>query len=65
MLVKTFLEENATQLTYYGLTRLNEHLRIGQAAVLFRNDHFATILKLKKGIVCLLTDQGYKGVSAV
>ncbi|CAM4851072.1 unnamed protein product, partial [Rotaria magnacalcarata] len=40
-----FLEESRSQLTYYGLLKLNETMRNNQLVVLFRNNHFSTIWK--------------------
>ena len=36
-----------------------------QVVVLFRNDHFATVLKHKGQLYLLLTDQGFRDVGAV
>ncbi|VDP91204.1 unnamed protein product [Echinostoma caproni] len=45
LLADTFLEQTASQLTYHGLYELADTLNEGQLAVLFRNNHFSTIIK--------------------
>ncbi len=44
-MARTFLEQTASQLTYAGLVALNESLEEDELVVLFRNDHFTTMLK--------------------
>ncbi|KAK9477462.1 hypothetical protein V1514DRAFT_309126 [Lipomyces japonicus] len=59
-LVEHFLFETATQLTATGLKFLSELLSPGSFAVLFRNDHFATIYMHPESgqIFMLVTDAG-------
>ncbi|CAF1675216.1 unnamed protein product, partial [Adineta ricciae] len=38
--IEQFLEENRSQLTCYGILKLNETMQDNQLAVLFRNNHF-------------------------
>lgn len=45
ILIEQFLDENRSQLTHYGILKLNETMRDNQLAVLFRNNHFSTIWK--------------------
>jgi len=45
-LLKQFLDDNATQLTNAGICKLNEVLRVGECGVLFRNNHFSTLIKV-------------------
>ena len=46
LLIQQFLDDNRSQLTYYGLLKLNEAMHEDQLAVLFRNNHFSTIWKI-------------------
>lgn len=46
-IIEQFLEENRSQLTHYGILKLNETMHDNQLAVLFRNNHFSTIWKNK------------------
>lgn len=50
LLLEEFLKSTASQLTVPGLCELSEHLREGQLAILFRNNHFNTIYK--KEVCC-------------
>ena len=47
MIAEQFLERTASQLTYHGLCELNAAMGHDELAVLFRNNHFSTILKKK------------------
>lgn len=60
-IVKHFLDTWPTQLTDYGLKAMSDGLKGGQVAILFRNDHFATVYKEPQGgaLMTLVTDQGY------
>ncbi|EDO19412.1 hypothetical protein Kpol_1002p59 [Vanderwaltozyma polyspora DSM 70294] len=58
--IKSFLARSATQLTEYGLKHLREVIMENSYAVLFRNDHFATIHKYNGELYTLVTDLGYK-----
>ena len=60
LISKDFLESNSSQLTYYGITSLQETLDEGQLAVFFRNNHFNTLLKKHGQLFILVTDQGYQ-----
>lgn len=59
--IKEFLNRWPTQLTDHGLAVIRENLQRGQVAILFRNDHFSTLLKDPRTdqLVTLVTDQGY------
>ncbi|KAL8910080.1 MAG: hypothetical protein Q9171_004601 [Xanthocarpia ochracea] len=61
--IKYFLTSSPTQLTDYGLDTITETLRPGAIAILFRNDHFSTLLKESRSgrIFTLVTDLGYAG----
>uniref|UniRef100_A0A914V409 Ubiquitin carboxyl-terminal hydrolase n=1 Tax=Plectus sambesii TaxID=2011161 RepID=A0A914V409_9BILA len=64
-LARSFLESSASQLTIHGLCELNLRLRDGELAVLFRNNHFATLLKHRDELFSLVTDQGFLQEAAV
>ncbi|KAF2417257.1 hypothetical protein EJ08DRAFT_600142, partial [Tothia fuscella] len=59
--IKQFLITWPTQLTEYGLGVLLAHVKPGDFAILFRNDHFSTIYKEPRSqqILILVTDAGY------
>ncbi|KAI8940871.1 hypothetical protein NX059_002131 [Plenodomus lindquistii] len=59
--IKEFLGRWPTQLTDHGLRVIRENLQRGQVAILFRNDHFSTLIKDPRTdqLVTLVTDQGY------
>jgi hypothetical protein len=59
--IKQFLATWPTQLTEHGLSILLNHVRPGEFAILFRNDHFSTIYKEPRSqqILTLVTDAGY------
>lgn len=59
--IKEFLSRWPTQLTDHGLKVMKDSLKPGQAAILFRNDHFSTLFKdpRTQNLVTLVTDQGY------
>jgi hypothetical protein len=46
-ILEEFFATSASQLTYYGLVKLHEDLRERQLAVFFRNNHFATLFKVR------------------
>ncbi|XP_066996864.2 ubiquitin carboxyl-terminal hydrolase MINDY-2 isoform X2 [Anabrus simplex] len=52
LIAEEFLERTASQLTYHGLCELNSTMKHEELAVLFRNNHFSTILK-KKVCICM------------
>uniref|UniRef100_A0A2P2M4Y4 MINDY deubiquitinase domain-containing protein n=1 Tax=Rhizophora mucronata TaxID=61149 RepID=A0A2P2M4Y4_RHIMU len=58
-LVRNFLNNNASQLTFYGLFRLQGGLKERELCVFFRNNHFSTMFKYDGGLYLLATDQGY------
>lgn len=43
--VQFWLEDNRTQLTDYGLLKLDQEVHADQVAIFFRNNHFSTIYK--------------------
>lgn len=46
LIIETFLERSASQLTYHGLSELSGSLSEDEIGVLFRNNHFSTIYKV-------------------
>lgn len=65
--VEQWLEDNRSQLTVYGLCELHNTLEDGELCVLFRNNHFFTLMKRQKGqeLLTLVTDQGFAGTDVV
>lgn len=59
LISEAFLERTRSQLTYYGITRINDTMRHHQLAILFRNNHFLTIYKHQERLFTLVTDHGY------
>jgi hypothetical protein len=59
--IKQFQNMWPTQLTEYGLNVVREHLKPGQFAILFRNDHFSTVYKEPRSdsLLTVVTDAGY------
>lgn len=60
-LIKNWLEDFCSQLTYDGLAQLHTGLREREIAILFRNSHFATLFKHEKRLFVLNTDIGFLG----
>ncbi|KAK7252646.1 hypothetical protein RIF29_36737 [Crotalaria pallida] len=58
-LIKSFLRNNASQLTFYGLFCLQDGLKEREICVFFRNNHFSTMFKFEGQLYLLATDQGY------
>ncbi|KAI7908088.1 uncharacterized protein BX663DRAFT_19884 [Cokeromyces recurvatus] len=58
-IIKEFLKDTATQLTYYGLELLLDSIPEDSLCVLFRNNHFSTVYKHPDlGLYMLITDSG-------
>ncbi|XP_010433962.1 PREDICTED: ubiquitin carboxyl-terminal hydrolase MINDY-1-like [Camelina sativa] len=57
--IKTFLKDNASQLTWDGLFNLEDELNEDELCVLYRNDHFSTMIKHGEKLFTLVSDQGY------
>jgi hypothetical protein len=64
-IIHYFLESSGHQLTQYGLTVLYEHMKDGQMAVFFRNNHFNTLTKHEGHLYLLVTDIGYAAVGNI
>ncbi|KAH8957060.1 hypothetical protein BDL97_07G072900 [Sphagnum fallax] len=58
-IIENFLNNNASQLTVYGLFSLIEGLKDRELCVFFRNNHFSTMFKLNRKLYLLASDQGY------
>jgi len=55
--VRSWLEDNSTQLTAYGLQKLDSEVKEDLVAVFFRNNHFSTLYKANDhGFYLLITD---------
>eukprot|EP01137_Pigoraptor_chileana_P002676 Opistho-2@2367 len=65
IIAEAFLEQSASQLTYHGIAELASSLRPNQPCVLFRNNHFSTLLKHRDELMILATDQGFLHSPAV
>ncbi|KAK9703472.1 hypothetical protein K7432_010713 [Basidiobolus ranarum] len=60
LVVRQFLENTATQLTYHGLLAISTTLPQNHLSVLFRNNHFSTLYKRADGeLYTLVTDAGF------
>ena len=57
--LQEWLDRTAAQMTFHGLVRLAEVMVEGELAVVFRNNHFSTLLKRQGQLYMLVTDQGY------
>ncbi|KAI4327029.1 hypothetical protein L6164_019534 [Bauhinia variegata] len=57
--IRSFLRNNASQLTFYGLFCLQDGLKERELCVFFRNNHFSTMFKFEGELYLLATDQGY------
>ncbi|KAG7541825.1 MINDY deubiquitinase domain [Arabidopsis thaliana x Arabidopsis arenosa] len=58
--IKEFFKDSASQLTWHGLCTLEDNLEEWELCVLFRNNHFSTMLKRNEKLYTLVTDQGYQ-----
>lgn len=59
--IKAWLSSTATQLTNWGLEVITKSIQPGGVAILFRNDHFATLYRhpQTQELLTLVTDAGY------
>ncbi|CAK9439558.1 uncharacterized protein LODBEIA_P36580 [Lodderomyces beijingensis] len=63
-LISSWLDENCTQLTREGLTKLNSDLHKNQFIIFFRNNHFNTLLKRGNDeFYLLVTDSAFRNKS--
>eukprot|EP00817_Percolomonadidae_sp_ATCC50343_P007457 CAMPEP_0117427166 /NCGR_PEP_ID=MMETSP0758-20121206/7082_1 /TAXON_ID=63605 /ORGANISM="Percolomonas cosmopolitus, Strain AE-1 (ATCC 50343)" /LENGTH=130 /DNA_ID=CAMNT_0005212667 /DNA_START=596 /DNA_END=988 /DNA_ORIENTATION=- len=58
-IIEDYLNQYATQLTPYGLNYIADRLTNQEVGILFRNNHFSVIFKLKGKIYALLTDVSF------
>ncbi|KAL1213221.1 hypothetical protein V5N11_015683 [Cardamine amara subsp. amara] len=58
-LIRNFMKNSASQLTFCGLFLLQEGLKERELCVFFRNNHFGTMFKYEGELYLLATDQGY------
>ena len=54
-IAEEFLNQSASQLTRYGLAQLHQNVAEEELCVLFRNNHFITLLKYQ---VCVSFSEG-------
>lgn len=59
LIAEEFLEKTASQLTQHGLNELKSRIKDNEIGILFRNNHFLTLLKRGSEIYTLVTDHGY------
>lgn len=59
LIASEFLNSTPSQLTVYGLMKLNSDLIEHEMYVLFRNNHFSTVVKHNGEIFMLVTDSSY------
>ncbi|GAA0142326.1 hypothetical protein LIER_35558 [Lithospermum erythrorhizon] len=59
VVARNFLRNSASQLSVYGLFRLQDGIKERGLCVFFRNNHFNTMFKFRGGLYILVTDQGY------
>lgn len=80
-IIRAWLDDSCTQLTGWGLESLTQHwggnvhdgkgAGLGQMGILFRNDHFCTVMKGRipgthgEVLLSLVTDMGYGGYEEV
>ncbi|KAK7420595.1 hypothetical protein QQZ08_010355 [Neonectria magnoliae] len=62
LVIKSFLNSSATQLTHWGIEVIGRAIRPGTFAILFRNDHFSTLYCHPETmqLLTLVTDAGFK-----
>jgi hypothetical protein len=59
-IVRRFLDASPSQLTFEGLIKIHAALSEGELAVLFRNNHFSTIILHEGVLYALVTDVGFQ-----
>ncbi|XP_042907927.1 ubiquitin carboxyl-terminal hydrolase MINDY-1 isoform X4 [Parasteatoda tepidariorum] len=65
LVAEHFLEKSASQLTYHGLYELTSKLKEDELCVLFRNNHFSSLVKHNNCLYQLVTDQGFLNENVV
>jgi len=59
IVIRNFLDNTASQLTYNGLVELHQQTKERELCVFFRNNHFSTLFKYNGELYLLVTDFGY------
>ena len=54
-----FLADHGSQLTPFGTSELLTQLNEGDVVVLFRNNHFSTLLRQRNKLLLVVSDEGY------
>ena len=57
--IRQFLEASPSQMTYTGLFQIHAALKEGEIGVLFRNNHFSTVILNQGVLYSLVSDFGY------
>ncbi|KAI5841763.1 hypothetical protein DFP73DRAFT_528195 [Morchella snyderi] len=62
-IIRDWMERSRTQLTAHGLEIVKSGLKTGDVAILFRNDHFMTVIggRDSHALMGLVTDMGFAG----
>ncbi|OQR77718.1 protein FAM63B-like [Tropilaelaps mercedesae] len=60
-----FLKDTGSQLTMVGINQLKDTMKDHELAVLFRNNHFITLIKHTGQLYQLVTDQGFLQMPSV
>jgi ubiquitin carboxyl-terminal hydrolase MINDY-1/2 len=64
-LIRSWLEDNSAQITIDGLIQILSFLEDRKFGVLFRNNHFSTIVKINQELYALVTDIGFLNTQIV
>jgi len=59
IVLESFLNDSASQMTYCGLTSLHECIEERELAILFRNNHFSVVYKNQDKLFQSVTDEGF------
>jgi hypothetical protein len=59
VVLESFLNESASQMTYCGLASLHQCIKERELAILFRNNHFSVVYKNQDKLFQLVTDEGF------
>lgn len=65
LIVRHWLETNKSQLTYHGVCEIQRIMANREMAVLFRNNHYATMFKVNDCLYTLATDSGFQGTTVM
>jgi len=58
-LIDSFINDNPSQLTYYGITELHREIKEGQSVCFFRNNHYSVLHMNHGHLYNLVSDEGY------